>query len=82
VKDAKNPDHEALKIMKNEHENFKSFNDEVNNIAKQKEVFSVQEIASSLAVSENKLKARINRWIAFLPSNWKDDLLDKSWSCF
>jgi superfamily II DNA or RNA helicase len=82
VKDTKNPDKEALEIIKNEHENFKSFNDKVNDIAKQKEVFSVQEIASALAVSENELKARINRWKTFLPSNWKDDLLDKSWSCF
>lgn len=83
IKDTKNPDYEALKIIKSEHCKFKLFNDKVNIKAKQKEVFSTKEIASSLKISEDELRIRINRWSkGFLPSNWKDDLLHCSWKCF
>lgn len=80
VKDTKNPDYEALKVIKSEHVKFKVFNDKINITAKQKKVFSTKEIASSLKISEDELRFRISRWSkSFLPSNWKDDLLHHSW---
>jgi hypothetical protein len=79
LKNTEDPDYEALSVIKTEHKNFKSFNDEINNISKQKEIFSVEEIVSSLKISEDEFKSRISRWKEFLPSNWKDDLLHFSW---
>jgi hypothetical protein len=74
------PDYEALQIIKQEHSNFKSFNDKINSTAKKRNIFSVREISSSLKVSENELRNRISRWSKeFLPTNWKDDLIHESW---
>jgi len=74
-------DKEALSIIRTEHNRFIKFNDKMIDFAKQRNNFSVKEIAGCLKLSEVELRKRIIVWRSeFLPSGWMgDDLKHTSW---
>lgn len=77
---SKNPDYEAMKIIRSEDSSWVKFNNKVIDFKKQKNIFSVSDVATTLKTSEKELVKRISVWAKFLPDNWKgNDLLHKSW---